>query len=90
MEQKRNNKNNIFDIDASMKTATKVMVTHIGASKGITLVGEISISAIFKESKQLGYGTMPGKKVMKAINPDLLSIKQKRMELSTINLVKEK
>ena len=39
MEQKRNNKNNIFDIDASMKTATKVMVTHMGTSKGITLVG---------------------------------------------------
>ena len=88
MEQKRNNKNNIFDVYASIKTATKVMFTHIGASKGITLVGERAIAAIFKELKKLGCGTMPGKKVMKAINPDLLLIKQKRMALNTINLIK--
>ena len=89
MEQKRNNKNNIFDVDSDMKTATKVMFTHMGASKGIQLVGERAIAAIFKELKQLGCGTMPGKKFVKAINPYLLLIKQKRMELNTINLVKE-
>ena len=49
MEQKRNNNNNLFDIDASMKTDNKVMVTHMGVSKGIKRVGERAIAAIFKE-----------------------------------------
>ena len=89
MEQKRNNKNNLFDGDSDMKTATKVMFTHMGALRGIILVGERAIAAIFKELKQLGCGTMPGKKIVKTINPDLLSIKQKRMALNTINIVKE-
>ena len=38
-EKKRNNKNNMFDVYSIMKTATKVMVTHMGTSKGIKLVG---------------------------------------------------
>ena len=88
MEQKRNNKNNLFDVDSDMKTATKVMFTHMGALRGITLIGERAIVAIFKELKQLGCGTMPGNKVVKAINPDLLSIKIKRMEFIAINLIK--
>ena len=32
---------------------------------------------------------MPGKKLVKAINPEFLSIKQKRISLNTINLIKE-
>ena len=77
MEQKRNNKNNLFDVYSEMKTATKVMFTHMGASKGIKLVGERAISAIFKELKQLRCGTIPGKKLVKAINPDLLLIEKR-------------
>ena len=72
MEQKRINKNNIFDVYSDMKTATKVMVTHMGASRGISFVGERDIAAIFKELKKLGCGTMPGKNFVKAINLDLL------------------
>ena len=53
MEQKRNNKKNLFDVDSDMKTATKVIFTHIGASKGIKFVGERDIADIFKELKQL-------------------------------------
>ena len=82
MEQKRNNKNNLFDVDADMKTDTKVMFTHMGALRGIKLVDERAIADIFKELKQLGCGTMPGNKVVKAINPDLLLIKQKRIEFN--------
>ena len=82
MEQKRNNKNNIFDGDSDMKTATKVMVTHMVYLRGMKLVGERAIADIFKELKQLGCGTMPGKKVLKAINLDLLLIKHKRIKFN--------
>ena len=40
MEQKRNNKHDLFDVGSDMKTATKVMCMHMGALRGIKLVGE--------------------------------------------------
>ena len=43
-----------------------------------------------KELKQLEYGPMPGKKVIEAIDPDIISFQQKRMALNAINLIKEK
>ena len=89
MEQKRNNKNNLFDVDSDMKTVTKVMFTHMGALRGIKLVGERAIAAIFKSLNKLGCGTIPGKKLVKAINLDFLLIEKKSMALNTMNLIKE-
>ena len=89
-EQKNHNVKHDFDVETGMKSATRVMFTQMGAAKGIKLFGERAIAAIVKELKQLEYGPMPGKKVVEAIDPDTLSLLQKKMALNAINLIKEK
>ena len=59
-EQEKNNVNHAFDVEAGMKSTTKVMFTKMRASKGIKIFGERAIAAIFKELKQLEYGPMLG------------------------------
>ena len=52
-EQDKNNLNHDFDVKASMKAATRVMFTQLGASKVIKIFGKRVIAAIVKELKQL-------------------------------------
>ena len=59
-------------------------------SKGITLDDERAIAAMVKELKQLEYGSMPGKKVVQAIDPKNLSLEHNRKALNAINFIKEK
>ena len=89
-EHKKHNVNHDFDVEAGIKSATRVMFTQMGASKGINIVGKRVIAAIVKELKQLEYVPMPGKKVVEAINPDTLLLLKNKMELNAINLIKEK
>ena len=62
-----------------MKTATKVIFTQMGVSKGINIFCKRDIVDIVKELKQLEYGHIPGKKVVEAIDPNMLSFEHKRM-----------
>jgi hypothetical protein len=52
-DQKVNDEKDDFSIKTAMKTATRVMFTQMGASKGIKLFGERAVSAMTKELKQL-------------------------------------
>ena len=67
------------------KLAMDVTFTQMTAKKGIKKHGEIAVAAIYKEYTQLEY-----MKVMGALNPDSLTISQKKGALRAINLIKEK
>ena len=84
-EQEKHDVNKNVDVEAGMRSDTRVMFTQMGASKGIKLFGERAIAAIVKELKQLEYGPMPRKKFVEAIDPDTLSLLQKKRELNAIN-----
>ena len=59
--------------------------TQIGANKGIKLLGEKAVAAIFKEYKQLD-----DLKVLGVLDPESLTVEQKRKALRAINLIKLK
>ena len=67
------------------KLAVDVTLTEMTAKKDIKKHGEIAVAAIYKEYTQLEY-----MKVMGALNPDSLTISQKKGALRAINLIKEK
>ena len=60
------------------------------AKKGIKLFGEIDISAMIKEFKQLDEGDMPRKPVVIPLNPDKLTDEERRQKLEAANLIKGK
>ena len=68
----------------------KVTFTQINAKKGIKLLVEIAIAAMFQEYKHLGDGPMPGKPVVTPFNLDVLTPLDKRKTLEDANLIKEK
>ena len=45
---------------------------------------------MFNELKQMEHGPMPGKRVLRAIDPDLMSTEDKKKALNAINLIKKK
>ena len=49
----------------------KPVFTQVSAKEGIRRWGDLAIAAIIKELKQLQEGTMPGKPVIEAIDPEL-------------------
>ena len=53
------------------------------ANKGIKLLGEVAVAAMFKEYKQLD-----DLDVLGILDPDLLTPEQKRNALRAINLIK--
>ena len=55
-------------VTACMTMATYVMFTKIKAKVGIKKFGEQTISAIFKEFKQLNNGSMPGNPFLEPSN----------------------
>ena len=59
--------------------------TQMTANKGIKLLGEIRVAAMFKEYKQLD-----DLDVLGILDPDLLTSEQKRNALRAINLIKVK
>ena len=65
------------------KLAVDVTFTQMTAKKGIKKHGEIAVAAIYKEYTQLEY-----MKVMGALNPDSLTISQKKGSLRAIKLIK--
>ena len=83
------NKNKII-MTRGVKMATKVILTQMQATLGFKLFGEKAFASIVKELKQLKYGPMPGKQVIMAIDPDMLSLEQKRRALNAVNLIKQK
>eukprot|EP00957_Ditylum_brightwellii_P014342 1079502-Ditylum_brightwellii.AAC.1 len=54
------------------------------------MFGEQAIAAMLKEFKQLVKGTVPGKPVIKPIDPNSLDYEQKQQALEAVNLIKEK
>ena len=71
--------------DKCYRIAVNVMFTQMTAAKGIKLFGERAIAAMFKEYNQLNDMGVFG-----IVNPDSLSVEQKKKALRAINLIKEK
>ena len=65
------------------KLAVDVTFTQMTTKKGIQKYGEISVSAMYKEYKQL-----EDIKVMGSLNPNILTISQNKGALRSINLIK--
>ena len=56
--------------------ALKVMFTQMQATVRMKLFGEKAIAAMIKKLKQLKEGPMPGKRVIKAVDPDTILIEE--------------
>ena len=69
---------------------TNVMSTQMSAKKGIKMFGERAIAALVKEFKQLVEGAVPGKPVIRPINPESLSVEEKMRAMEAVNFIKEK
>ena len=82
--------NTTFELQTSMQSAVNVMFIQMQANVGFKLFKEKAISYMVKELKQLEYSPMPGKQVFTAIDPDTLSLEQKKRALNAINLIKQK
>ena len=66
-------------------TSVGICFNQMTAKKGIKFFGEKAIAAMFKEYKQLDDLTVLGR-----LNPEMVTLEQKRMALRAINLIKEK
>ena len=56
----------------------KAVFTQVSAKEGIRRWGDLAIAAIIKELRQLQEGAMPGKPVIEAIDPELLTDEDKK------------
>ena len=72
------------------KVQSLVLSLQMTASKGIKLYGEVAVSAMIKEFKQLINRLFPGKPVVEAIELKDLTEKDRKTALDTINLIKIK
>lgn len=63
---------------------------QMSAKAGIKRFGDRAVAAMLSEYKQLNEGPMPGKPVFGCIDPNELSIEDKRKALEAVNLVKKK
>ena len=89
-EKKEELKQTLFSVQTGMAIATKCLFTQMQATTGFKLFGEKAIAAMFKELKQLEHGPMPGKQVLREIDPDKMSSEQNKQALNAINLIKKK
>ena len=71
-----------------MKYAVNVMFTQIQVTQGFNLFRERKVDTMIKELKQFEEGPMPGKKIMTAIDPDILYAEKKEKEKNDVNLIK--
>ena len=77
-EERVKDKTNLSSVETGMKMATKAIFMQMQDTTGFKMYGERAIAAIFKELKQLEHGPMPGKSVLRAIDPDLMSTEDKK------------
>jgi len=77
-------------VNCHMNRATGVLFTQMSAKKGIKKFGERAIAAMIKEFKQIHEGPMPGKPVVRPVDPHTLSLEQKKQALEAVTLIKEK
>ena len=82
-------KKNTFDVETSIKASVNVMFTQMQATRGFKLFGERAVAAMIKELKELEEASMPGNKIVTAINPDTLSAEDKSKSLNAVNLIKK-
>ena len=59
-------------------------------TKGFKLFGELAVSAMIKDLKQLDHGAMPGKIFKALIKADKLTAEDKNNSLDAVDLNKEK
>ncbi len=62
----------------------------MSAKKKINKFGERAIAAMIKEFKQIHEGPMPGKPVVRPVDPHTLSLEQKKQALEAVTLIKVK
>ena len=60
-----------------MKALENLMFTKMQASRGFKLFGERAVVAMVGDLKKLDEGAIPGKKVIEAINTNVLSSSDK-------------
>ena len=63
---------------------------QMSAKKGFRELGERAIVAMMKELMQLDQGAMRGKPVVVEINPDILTVEEKKKALDAVNLIELK
>ena len=80
----------LFNVRDAYTKTLHVMFTQMSAHKGIKLSGEKTVSAMFKELKQLNGGVVPGKPVIELIHFDKLTDKNKKELLEAVNLIAQK
>ena len=75
-----------------MQRCVNVVFTQMSASKGIKKFGERGLAAIIKEFTQLNEGAVPSqnKPVVIPIDPETLTVDDKRKALHAVNLIEEK
>ena len=73
----KNKQEGLTDTHAYMDTALIGMFTHMQASRGFEMFGEIVAAKMVKELKRLDEGAIMLKKLIVAINPDVLSSSDK-------------
>ena len=78
------------DVDKYQSLSHELIFTQMNAKKEIKLFGERSITAMFKQYKQLDDGPMPGKPVVAPFNTDVLNPLDRKKTLEAVNLIKEK
>ena len=77
-----------YDADTYQSLSHKAMFTQMNPKKAIKLFGEKSITAMFKEYKQLDDGTIPGKPVVETFNTYQLTTLDRKKILEAMNLIK--
>ena len=60
-----------------LKKCVDVVFTQMNAKKGFKKYGEVAVSAIIKEFRQLVHGAFPGKKVVDGVDPKTLTKEEK-------------
>ena len=60
------------------------------AHKGFKMFGDEAIAAMLKELTQLDQGAFPGKPVVEPIDPDTLSVEEKKRALGAVNIIEQK
>ena len=63
---------------------------QMSAKKGFRELGERAIVAMMRELMQLDQGAMCGKPVVAEINPDILTVEEKKKALDAVNLIELK
>ena len=77
-------------VDTHQSLSHRVLFTKIDANKGINILGEIEIAAIFKEYKKLDDGPMPVKSVLAPFNTDGITPLHRKKTLEAVKWIKDK